>query len=114
MATFSKQLLGSPAYGRMIKIDTTSTPGTIVFVANASAKDEVWLWATNNDTSDRILTIEFGGTTSPDDLITFTVPTKNGLYLIIPGWPLTNSLIVRAFASAANVISVGGYVNRIA
>jgi hypothetical protein len=37
----------------------------------------------NSDTTDRKLTIEWGGVDSPDDLIEFTVPAESGLYLIV-------------------------------
>jgi hypothetical protein len=50
---------------------------------------------------------------SPDDLIEMTIPAEDGLYLVVMGLTLTNSLVVTAFAAAANVIMVNGYVNRI-
>lgn len=59
------------------------------------------------------LTIEFGGTTVPDDNIIVTIPTKSGLYLIVPGLVLQNGLVVKAFAATANVIVLSGYVNKI-
>lgn len=113
MATYSKELLSGGSNGRNIKVAATATPGTLIHTAHATAKDEIWLWAVNSDSVDRKLTIEFGGVTAPDDLVEFTVPAEDGLYLLIPGHLLTNSLVVRAFAAAANVISINGYVNRI-
>jgi hypothetical protein len=113
MATFSKQLLSGGTDGKNIKVVATGTPGTTVHTAHATSKDEVWVWACNTDTSSRKLTIEFGGTTSPDDLIEVTVPAESGTMLIIPGWVLTNSTVVRAFAAAANVVVVNGFINRI-
>jgi len=59
------------------------------------------------------LTIEWGGTSSPDDLVQMAIPAKQGIYLVIPGWVLQNSLVVKAFAGTTNVISLGGWVNRI-
>jgi hypothetical protein len=111
--TFSKQFLSGSTSGRGIKIAATGTPGTLIHTAHATDKDEVWLWAQNSDTSDRLLTLEYGGTTSPDDLIQSTIVLKSGLTPILPGMPLSGSVVVRAFAAAANVISVFGYVNRI-
>ena len=114
MATFSKvALTGTPASGRMIKITTTATAGDTIHTAHATALDEVWLWAVNSDTTARKLTIEFGGVASPDDLIEFTVPAEDGLYQIMPGLILTGGLIIRAFCATANVVMIGGYVNRI-
>lgn len=115
MATFGKQLLSGSTNGRLIKVAAVGTPGTLVHtaVAGAADADEVWLWAVNSDTTDRKLTIEYGGVVAPDDLIEVTVRAESGLVLIAPGLVLQNSLVVRAFAAAANVVMVGGFINRI-
>jgi len=113
MATFSKQLLSGSTNGRPVKVVATASAGTTIHTAHASDIDEVWLWAMNTDTADRKLTIEFGGTTSPDDLIEVTIPAEAGLVAVIPGLPLSGGLLVRAFAAAANVVTLAGYVNRI-
>ena len=119
MATFSKVLLSGSTNGRMIKVGATSTPGTTIHATGTSSTiiDEVWLYAVNSDTTDRKLTIEYGGTTSPDDLIEFTVTAESGLYLVVPGLVLTGTgsaaTTIRAFAATTNVISIGGYINRI-
>lgn len=119
MATFSKQLLSGSTNGRMVKVAATATAGTLIHATGTSSSiiDEVWLYAINTDTTARKLTIEFGGTTSPDDLIEFTVAAESGLYLIVPGLVLTGTGVaannIRAFAATANVINIGGYVNRI-
>lgn len=115
MATFTKTLLSGSTNGRNIKVVATATAGTTIHtaVSGTSSIDEIWLWATNTDTVSRTLTIEFGGTTSPDDLTTVTLSPNAGQTLIIQGLPLQNSLLVRAFASAANVVNINGYVNRI-
>jgi hypothetical protein len=113
MATFSKVVLSGGTSGADILVAATATAGTLIHTAHATALDEVWLWAVNNTTSDVVLTIEFGGTTSTKDLIIQTVTTKSGLMTIVPGICLTGSLVVRAFAGTTNVISVAGFVNRI-
>ena len=118
MATFSKQILSGSTDGRMIKVAATATPGTTIHTGSATATtyDEVWLYAVNTDSTDRKLTIEWGSTSSPDDLIEFTVKAENGLYLIVPGLVLKGNatqLVVRAFAATTNVICIAGYVNRI-
>lgn len=114
MATFSKVKLSGSTDGRMIKVAQTATAGTTIHDAHATALDELWLWAVNSDTTPRKLTIEYGGVASPDDLIEVTVPAESGLMLVVPGLILTNSLAVKAFCASANVVMVGGYVNRIA
>ena len=108
--------LSGSTNGRMIKVAATGTPGTTLHTATASTSDtfdEIWLWAVNSDSSARKLTIEFGGVAAPDDLIEVTIPAEDGLYLVVPGLTLTNSLVVRAFAATANVLSINGFVNRI-
>ena len=72
--TFTKEFLSGSNNGRPIKVAAAVTPGTLIHTADNSAKDEIWLYAVNNDTADRLLTIEFGGVTDPDDLIIQTIP----------------------------------------
>jgi hypothetical protein len=115
MSTFTKVILSGSTNGRAIKVVAVATAGTTIHTtpAGTSSIDEVWLYAQNNHTSAVDLTIEFGGVSAPDDLIQMQIPSKSGLYLICPGLNLQNSLLVRAFASVANVISIQGFVNRI-
>lgn len=113
MATYSKQKLSASTDGRQVKVVATATAGTTIHTAHATDWDEIWIWATNSSTSDLKLTIEFGGTTAPDDLIEKTIPAESGPVLVIPGLVLTNSLVVKAFAASANLILLGGYVNRV-
>ena len=113
MATFSKEILSGSTDGKNVKVVATATAGTTIHTAHASATDEVWLYAMNTDSADRKLTIEYGGTTSPDDLIEQTIATEAGWTLICPGLLLTNSLVIKAFAAAANVVVINGYINRI-
>lgn len=115
MATYSKIKLSGSTNGRPIKVTQTATAGDTIHTAvtGTSDYDEIWLYAMNSDTSDRKLTIEWGGTTAPDDLIEVTIPAENGLVLVAPGLLLQNALVVKAFAAAANVITIHGFVNRI-
>jgi len=100
--------------GRPIKIVAISTPGTLLHtaVAGITSLDEVWVWATNNDTVSRNLTIELGGVTSPDDLIVLGIDAKQGHFLVIAGVRLNNGVAIRAFGSAANVLCCAVNVNR--
>ncbi len=118
MATFSKIVLSGSTDGRAIKVAATATAGTTVHTASSTSTvfDEVWLYAQNTDTTARKLTIEWGGTSSPDDLIEITIPAESGLTLVVPGLVLKGNstpLVVRAFAATANVVNIHGYVNRI-
>ena len=118
MATYSKIALSGSTDGRLIKVAATATAGTTIHTGSATATtfDEIWLYAVNSDTSDRKLTIEFGGVSSPDDLIEQTITAESGLLLVVPGLVIKGNatpLVVRAFAASANVVMIGGYVNRI-
>jgi hypothetical protein len=118
MATFSKLVLSGSTDGKLIKVVPTATAGTTIHTGSATATtfDEVWLYAQTNHTADVLLTVEFGGVASPDDLIQVTVPFNEGLFLVVAGLPIQGNatpLVIKAFAATANVISIGGYVNRI-
>ena len=118
MATFSKIALSGSTDGKMIKVAATATAGTTIHTGSATATtfDEIWLYAVNSDTTARKLTVEWGGTASPDDLIEFTVPAESGLYLVVAGLVIKGNstpLVVRAFCASANVVNIAGYVNRI-
>lgn len=112
MATYSKQVLSGSTNNKPIAVAATATPGTIIHTAHATALDEIWLYAVNSSTTATKLTIEFGGTTTAEN-IELTIAGESGLVVVIPGIPLTGSSIVRAFAGTASVINITGYVNRI-
>ena len=112
MATYSKQLLSGSTNGKGIKIANTATT-VHTAVAGTSDIDEIWLYAVNSSGSDVKLTVEWGGTTDPDDHIEVTITAEAGLTLVAPGIPLQNGLIVKAKGATTNVILIHGYVNRI-
>jgi hypothetical protein len=118
MATYTKQKLSASTDGRAIKVAATATAGTTIHTGSATATtyDEVWLYAQNTDTSAVKLTIEWGGTTAPDDLIEVTVQPEAGLVAIATGLLIKGNatpLVIRAFAATANVITIHGFVNQI-
>ena len=114
MAIYSKIPLSGSTNGRGIAVSASATPGTLIHTATSSTtyEDEVWIYAMNTTTTAVKLTIEFGGT-STSDQIEITIAAEAGLVLIAPGLVLQNSLVVRAFAGTANVINIFGYVNRV-
>ena len=118
MATYTKNILSGSTDGRAIKVAATATPGTTIHTGDSTATtyDEIWLYAQNTSAADVKLTIEWGGTTSPDDLIELTITTEAGLTLVSPGLLLKGNatpLVVKAFAASANVVTLHGYVNQI-
>lgn len=115
MTTYTKELLSDSTNGKGIKIAAIATPGTALHtaVSGTSDIDEIWIYAVNSDTTDRKLTIEWGGVASPDDSIEITVQAESGLVLIMPGLLLQNSLLLKAFCETADVVVIHGFVNRI-
>ena len=117
MASFSKIELSGSTDGRPIKVTQTATAGNTIHTAqsgtSADEYDEVWLFANNTSGTDVKLTIEWGGVTSPDDLIEVTIEAEAGLNLVIPGLILQNSLVCKAWAGTTAVINITGFVNRI-
>jgi hypothetical protein len=118
MATFTKVKLSGSTDGRAVKVAATASAGTTIHTGSATATtyDEIWLYAQNTTTSAKKLTIEWGGTTSPDDLIELTIAAESGLVLVAPGLLIKGNatpLVVRAFAETADVITIHGYVNQI-
>lgn len=101
---------GGTANGRPIKITQTVTAGTIFHTSGGL--DEIYMWLYNTSAADVLVTVEFGGVTSPDDLKKITVPA-NDWVLAVPGIPLASGLVCRAFAASANVVNMSGHVNRV-
>lgn len=119
MATFTKTALSGSTQGKGIKVVATASTGTTIHATGTSSSiiDEVWLYAYNSDTAYVLLTVQFGGTTSPDNDIKISIPPQSGLTLVIPGLILTGTgaaaNTVYAYAATTNVITISGYVNRI-
>lgn len=119
MATFSKQILSGSTNGAPIKVAATASTGTTVHATGTSNSilDEIWLYAYNSAATSVVLTIQYAGTTSPDNDIKITMPSQSGLTLILPGLVLRGTgsaaTTVYAYAGTANVITLSGYVNRI-
>lgn len=115
MASYTKEILSASINGKPISVAATSTPGTTIHTAQSgtTGKDVVWLYAVNQSASNVKLTIEFGGTTTAEQ-IEVTVDAESGLILVVPGLPINNGLVVSAFCGSANAINITGYVNRVA
>jgi len=114
--TVSRIPLSGSTHGRGIKVAATATAGTLIHTATSSTTDcdVVTLYAYNSSASAVNLTIEWGGVSDPDDLIKLSIPATSGLTLVCPDLVIRNSLVVRAFAGTTNVVTVQGFVNRVA
>jgi hypothetical protein len=100
------------------------TVGTFIHNNTGAGLDEVWLYANNLSNAATQLTLQYGiAQTGASPFISgqqiITIPAQSGLTLITPGLILSNSTssvnnsAIYAYASAANVIALSGYVNRI-
>jgi len=102
--------------GRGIKITgTTSEGANTVHTATSTSGviDEVWLFCYNSDTSSRTLSLCLGGTTSPDDIVNIVLLPQQGDILVLAGECFNGGVVLKAYGSAANVLVIRGYVNRI-
>lgn len=115
MATYTKLPLSGSTNGKGIKIVQTASSGDTIHtaVSGTTNMDEIWIYVVNTDGIARAITIQWGGTTAPDDSITASLDSESGLLLVVPGLILQNGLVVRAFAAVANKLVVFGFVNRI-
>ena len=116
MAIYSKLPLSGSVNGKQILVtSTTSGSATQIHtaVAGASSMDEIYLYAYNEATSSVQLSILWGGTVEPNNVFRTSIPSKSGRTMLSDGMLLQNSLIISAYADAANFINIDGFVNRI-
>ena len=122
MATFTKLAFQPTTMtvgtGLGTLVVATATAGTVIHTCSnvATHIDELWLYAYNDHSSAVNLSIEFGGVTSPKDVIKSSLSPSSGLVLICAGLVLqgnTTPVVVRAFTATASKVSIFGYVNRI-
>lgn len=111
--SYTRRPLTGSTDGRGVKVVATGTPGTTIHTAQASATlvDVLTLYAYNSDTVTRRLTLEWGGTTAPDDNLVYDIPPKSTV-LVVADLILRNSLVLKAFADAANVVTLIGFMNK--
>ncbi len=111
----SKVKLSASTDGRPIKVTATSSPGTTIHTATSTsgAVDRIFVYAFNTSASTVALTMQLGGTTSPDDELKVSIPGQSGSVLVVAGWLYDNGAVLRAYAATANVINITGEVERI-
>lgn len=118
MATYSRVLLGGSTNGKEIAVagsSVTSTTTIHTAIAGTSSFDEVYLWATNVNSSAATLSITWGNTTTADHICSsLSLPANSPPIPIVTGQVLNNGLLVGAYSGTVSVINLGGFVNRIA
>tara|TARA_R100000152_G_C6727347_1_gene152458 strand:+ start:429 stop:863 length:435 start_codon:yes stop_codon:yes gene_type:complete len=106
-----RRTLTGSVHGTGIKVDSTSTGleiHTHDATLNQSLFDEVHLWAHNSSGSAVTLTLQWGGTSNPDNLIVISLQA-NTFLKIVDGLHIQGNLDIKAIASTANVVMVYGY-----
>ena len=113
--TVSRIPLSGSTHGRGIKIAATASAGDTIHTATSSTTDcdVITLYAYNSSASAVNLTVQWGGTTSVDDDIKLSIPATSGLTLIAPDLVLRNSLVIKAYAGTADVVTIHGFANRV-
>lgn len=103
---FTIGLASGSTQGKGVLVAATASPGTTIHtaVAGTTSLDLITILATNNHTAAVEVTIQWGGTTSPDNDIKQTIQPKSGLVPIVVNMPLQNSLVVKAWAGTTNVV----------
>ena len=115
--TFTRRQLSGATNGQPVMVQATSSPGTLIHTGGATATtgnfDSLYLWANMRATgATDVLTIEWGTTATNGQVV---VPLTPGVVplAVVNGWSLfATSETVRCFATAADLISIVGYVNR--
>lgn len=109
---YTREPLSGSTHGRGIKVVATGTAGTLIHTGQASTTltDVVTLVACNTDTVTRRLTLEWGGATVPDDNLIFDLPPKSTVPIVVD-LIIRNSLVIRAFCDAANIVTILGFIN---
>jgi hypothetical protein len=107
--------LSGSTNGKAIKVGATASSGTLIHTAVTGTTDEdvITLYAYNSSSSAVNLTLQWGGTATPDDDIKLSIPATSGLTLLVPDLVLQNSLVVRAYAGTTNVVTIHGFANRV-
>lgn len=85
---------------------------TLIHTADSTNFDELWLDAYNYSSNDGFLYLMLGGSAS-HQILTTPIPAQRGLIPVVKGLRFTGGVVISAYASSANIISVIGSLNRI-
>ena len=130
MATLTKHMFSEveAVSGRRFRVTSTEASAANVFhvaPATLSTMDECWVYAHNFGASDAVLTVMWGlsgdvpaaasaSTASVDTGVSITIPFQSGRALVFDGTLLMGGLSAAAYADTTDIISIDGFVNRIA
>jgi hypothetical protein len=115
--SITRQHFSGSTNGLPIPVAATATPGTLLHTAvnSVNSYDEMHLWVSNVSGSAATLTLEWGGVSDPASHLVkaLSIPANSGPTKVALGQTLGGGLAARALASAAGVLNITGYVNRI-
>tara|TARA_Y100000004_G_scaffold182526_1_gene229366 strand:- start:5898 stop:6260 length:363 start_codon:yes stop_codon:yes gene_type:complete len=117
MATISRNKLSGSTDGRPLALAVDSGTFTTVHTVTSVAADfeEVWIWLSNINTTQEIVTIRIGGTSDGDKIIV-KVPAESTV-LAVPGWTIkgnnSTAVVITAASTTANKVNATGYINLI-
>jgi len=78
------------------------------------AFDELYVYVTNTDTADRMLTLAYAGTTDPDNMMckNILIAANSGPTPVLTGHAATNAKVLKASADVADKLTITGFANR--
>lgn len=94
--------------GRPSAIVATASPGDTIHTAAAGTTsiDYVTVYASNIDTVTRTITLQWGGTSTSDQLGPLSISANSGLVLVAPAIPIQNGLAIKAYTDSASKVNV--------
>jgi hypothetical protein len=107
-----KPLSAASTYLPINLTSVSSSSPNVIHTASATDFDELWLEAYNYSVEDTLLTLCLGGTAAYQ-LLSQVIPAGRGLIPILRGNKVSSGIVISAFTSSANKISLTGYVHRI-
>lgn len=109
-------LSGSTDFVPIVVTQTAIASGDTIHTAGGAAPafDELYLYVTNTDTVDHTLTLAYGGTADPTNMVckNVTVAALSGPTPIITGLGTANAKVLKAAADVGNKLTITGFVNR--
>lgn len=119
MATYTKIPLSQSNYGKSTLITLSALPGINIHTTDSASNitDEIWVYASNNGSSDSLTTFYWGSTATQDLIAQINVQAYAGLTVIFPGMILkgdgSNTCSIYTYTQYPSAVNITGYVNRI-
>ena len=98
----------------ILATNNTGASATKIHQCSTNALDEVYLWAANYSSDDIVLTMSYNDTgfSTNGKYFTTTLGGDGGLYLVLPGMPVTGGTKVYAKATTNKVVLQGFILRR--